>query len=83
MIIEKNTEGWSYSTDEHKNLWHLVFDDEKNVGAYYLADQYTSTQANLFIGTKEECDQYISENELIYISQIEEEISTPIAIEEA
>ena len=66
MIIEKNSEGWSFSTDEHKNLWHLVFDDNKNVNLYYLAPLYTSTQGNLFVGTKEECDQYIIDNGLIY-----------------
>ena len=65
MIIEKNTEGWSFSTDEHKNLWHLVFDDNKIVSSYYLAPLYTSTQANLFVGTKEECDQYIIDNGLL------------------
>jgi hypothetical protein len=65
MIIEKNSEGWSFSANEHKNFWHLVFDEEKNVSSYHLEPLYTSTQANLFVGTKEECDQYIIDNGLI------------------
>jgi hypothetical protein len=65
MIIEKNLEGWSFSTDEHKNLWHLIFGDDKIVSSYYHAPLYTSTQANLFVGTKEECDQHIIDQNLI------------------
>lgn len=65
MIIEKNSDGWSFSTDAHKNLWHLVFDEVRNIISYGPEALYTSTQANLFVGTQAECDQYIIDNNLI------------------
>jgi len=72
MIIEKNSQGWSFSAEEHENLWHLVFDDSKNIISYNLEPLYTSTQANLFVGTLEECEQYIIDNNLIRPPVIED-----------
>jgi hypothetical protein len=82
MIIEKNSQGWSFSTDDHKNLWHLLFDDSKNIISYNLESLYTSTQANLFVGTLEECEQYIIDNNLVRPPVIEE-VPIPQVIEDA
>jgi hypothetical protein len=43
----------------------LVFDNDNNVAAFFESVGQTSTQKNLFVGTKEECDAFISENNLI------------------
>jgi hypothetical protein len=65
MIIPKNAINWSISTEEQNGLWHLVFDNDNNVAAFFESVGQTSTQKNLFVGTKEECDAFISENNLI------------------
>ena len=65
MIIPKNAINWSISTEEQNGLWHLVFGDDNSVAAFFESIGQTSTQKNLFVGTKEECDAFISENNLI------------------
>jgi hypothetical protein len=88
MIIEKNSQGWSFSAEEHENLWHLVFDDSKNIISYNLEPLYTSTQANLFVGTLEECEQYIIDNNLVRPPVMEEvppmqlDITEPVTTQE-
>ena len=66
MIIQKNTNNWSFSTEEQNGLWHLIFDNDKNVITLFESIGITSTQENLFVGTKEECDQYIIDDGLYY-----------------
>jgi len=68
MIIEKQPDGWSFTTEEQTGLWHLAYDDEKKVTAFFESTQTTSTGSNLFVGTKEECDQYIIDSGLIYFN---------------
>jgi hypothetical protein len=65
MIIPKNANDWSISTEQQNGLWHLVFDNDSNVVAFFESVGQTSTQKNLFVGTKEECDAFILENNLI------------------
>jgi hypothetical protein len=66
MIIQKNTNNWSFSTEEQNGLWHLIFDNDKNVITLFESIGITSTQENLFVGTKEECEQYIIDEGLYY-----------------
>ena len=66
MIIQKNTNNWSFSTEEQNGLWHLIFDNDKNVITLFHSIGITSTQENLFVGTKEECEQYIIDEGLYY-----------------
>jgi len=66
MIIQKNTNNWSFSTEEQNGLWHLIFDNDKNVITIFESIGITSTQENLFVGTKEECEQYIIDEGLYY-----------------
>jgi hypothetical protein len=66
MIIQKNTNNWSFSTEEQNGLWHLIFDNDKNVITLFKSIGITSTQENLFVGTKEECEQYIIDEGLYY-----------------
>jgi len=68
MIIQKNTNNWSFSTEEQNGLWHLIFDNDKNVITIFESIGITSTQENLFVGTKEECEQYIIDEGLYYIA---------------
>ncbi len=77
MLIDKQPNGWSISSEEQNGLWHLVFDDQKNVLSYFESVLQTSTGANLFVGSKQECDQYIIDNELIKadIQETPEEIN--------
>ena len=70
MLIEKDINGWSFSTKDQNGLWHLVFDNNKNVIALFESVGITSTQENLFVGTREESDQYINENNLILTTEI-------------
>ena len=64
MLIERDINNWSFSTEEQNGLWHLVFDNDNNVAAFFESVGQTSTQKNLFVGTKEECDAFVSENNL-------------------
>ena len=66
MLIQKNTNNWSFSTEEQNGLWHLIFDNDKNVITLFESIGITSTQENLFVGTKEECEQYIIDEGLYY-----------------
>lgn len=74
MLIQKDTNNWSFSTEEQNGLWHLIYDNDKNVITLFESVGITSTQENLFVGTKEECDQYIIDNNLIYTAP-EEQVS--------
>lgn len=60
MIISKNSNGWSISTEGQNGLWHLIFDDNSAIALFESIGQ-TSTQLNLFVGTKEQCDAKIDE----------------------
>lgn len=66
MLIQKETNGWSFSLEEQNGLWHLLFNNDKNVIMLFESVGITSTQENLFVGTKEECELYIADNELLY-----------------
>lgn len=83
MLIEKQPDGWSFTTEEQTGLWHLAYDDEKKVTAFFESTQTTSTGSNLFVGTKEECDQYIIDNGLIYASVVEDAPTEESFAEEA
>jgi hypothetical protein len=63
MIITPNDNGWSISEQPAIGEWHLVFDD-KNIISFFQAEGITSTQLNLFVGKKTECDDFISINNL-------------------
>lgn len=65
MLIQRDTNNWSFSTEEQNGLWHLIFDNDKNVITLFESIGITSTQENFFVGTKEECDQYISDENLV------------------
>lgn len=66
MNIQKDTNNWSFSTEEQNGMWHLIFDNNKNVITLFKSIGITSTQENLYVGTKEECDQYIIDDGLYY-----------------
>jgi hypothetical protein len=66
MLIQRDTNNWSFSLEEQNGLWHLLFNNDKNVITLFESVGITSTQENLFVGTKEECEQYIADNELLY-----------------
>ena len=66
MIIQRDINDWSFSTEEQNGLWHLIFDNDKNVITLFHSIGITSTQENLFVGTKEECEQYIIDEGLYY-----------------
>ena len=66
MLIQRDTNNWSFSTEEQNGLWHLIFDYDKNVITLFHSIGITSTQENLFVGTKEECDQYIIDENLTH-----------------
>ena len=68
MLIQRDTNNWSFSTEEQNGLWHLIFDYDKNVITLFHSIGITSTQENLFVGTKEECDQYIVDQNLILLA---------------
>lgn len=65
MLRPKNN-GWSYSDNVHTGLWHLLFDDAKVVIEFFESRTTTSTSVNLVVGTKEECEKYIADNNLVY-----------------
>lgn len=70
MLRPKNN-GWSYSDKVHTGLWHLLFDDAKIVIEFFESTTTTSTSVNLFVGTKEECEKYIADNNLVYYANDE------------
>lgn len=79
MLIQRDINNWSFSTEEQTGLWHLIYDNDKNVIMLFESIGITSTQENLFVGTEEECDQYIIDNELIKV-EIEEDVFQPIEV---
>ena len=56
MNINSNSEGWRF--DESVG-WKLIHNDI-DVIFFEETDKAISTQENLFIGTKEECDEHIA-----------------------
>jgi hypothetical protein len=64
MLQPKNN-GWSYSKGTRAGAWHLLFDDDKNVIEFFESTSTTSTTINLFVGTREECEEFILGNGLV------------------
>jgi hypothetical protein len=73
MIMQRDTNNWSFSTEEQNGLWHLIYDNNNNVIILFKSIGITSTQENLFVGTMEECYQYIFDNKLNYRIEISED----------
>ena len=79
MLIQRDINNWSFSTEEQNGLWHLIFDNDNNVITLFESIGITSTQENLFVGTKEECEAKVSELNLPLASnnslgEIEQEV---------
>lgn len=67
MLIQRDINNWSFSTEEQNGFWHLIYDNNNNVVTLFKSIGITSTQENLFVSsTKQECEQYITDNGLIY-----------------
>ena len=81
MLIQRNVNNWSFSTEEQNGLWHLIFDNDKNVITLFHSIGITSTQENLFVGTKEECDQYIIDNGLHHDIVVIDDVSNQEIVE--
>ncbi len=64
MLIEKQENGWSFTDETHRGLWHLAYTDDKVIALCLQSDQSISTSVNLFVGSKEECEQHILDNNL-------------------
>jgi hypothetical protein len=71
MLTQRDTNNWSFSTEEQNGFWHLIYDNNNNVITLFESIGITSTQENLFVGIKEECEQYIIDNNLIENTEIE------------
>ena len=71
--MQRDTNNWSFSTEEQNGLWHLIYDNNNNVIILFKSIGITSTQENLFVGTMEECYQYIFDNKLNYRIEISED----------
>jgi hypothetical protein len=65
-LIEKHENGWSYADESDTNLWYLVYTDGKVIVVFKQSTQSMSTSVNLFVGSKEECEQHILDNDLAY-----------------
>ena len=78
MLIQRDINNWSFSTEEQNGLWHLVFDDDETVIALFQAIGITSTQENLFVGTKEECEQFIADSNLL-MPPPDQDLTEPLA----
>jgi hypothetical protein len=67
-LIEKHENGWAY-IDNHDlahDSWYLVYTDDKVIAHFLQSEQSISTSVNLFVGSKEECEQHILDNDLAY-----------------
>lgn len=64
MLIEKQENGWSFTDETHSGLWHLAYTDDKVIALFMQSEQSVSTSVNLFVGSKEECEQHILANNL-------------------
>jgi hypothetical protein len=62
MNIEANENGWIF---DESTGWKLIHNDQIVI-FFEFTDKSISTQEKLFIGTKEECEQYIVDNNLLY-----------------
>ena len=62
MIIPPSANGWSY--DDSVGKWKLAY-EEKTIIFYQQTDQSIATPQTLFVGTKEECENLITELGLI------------------
>ena len=77
MIISKNQNGWAFSTHEQNGLWHVLHNDVKVI-MFFEAIGITSTQENLFVGTKEECEQFIADSNLL-MPPSDQDLTEPFA----
>lgn len=66
MTIEPNNDGWSFDSS---GAWKLVYSDK--IVIFFGESTGISTQATLFIGTKEECEAEASRLELVLPSDQE------------
>lgn len=64
MHIQKYENGWSFTDQLHSGKWHLAYTDDKVIVLFLQSDQSVSTSVNLFVGSKEECEQHILDNGL-------------------
>lgn len=64
MLIEKQENGWSFTDETHTGLWRLAYTDDNVIALFLQSDQSVSTSVNLFVGSKEECEQHILANNL-------------------
>ena len=65
MLIEKQENGWSFTDETHSGKWRLAYTDDNVIALFLQSDQSVSTSVNLFVGSKEECEQHILDNNLI------------------
>lgn len=59
MIKDTSTKNWTFSTEDQTGLWHLIYDDDKNVISFFKSNGITSTQENLFVGNEIDCNIFI------------------------
>lgn len=64
MLIEKQENGWSFTDQTHSGKWRLAYTDDNVIALFLQSDQSVSTSVNLFVGSKEECEQHILDNNL-------------------
>ena len=65
MLIEKQENSWSFTDETHSGKWRLAYTDDNVIALFLQSDQSVSTSVNLFVGSKEECEQHILDNNLI------------------
>jgi hypothetical protein len=58
MLIEPNIQGWSMS---NQGPWQLIYNDYYIIKLIEAGLGGTSTQENLFVGTKEQCEAKAAE----------------------
>ena len=66
MLIEKQENGWSFADENYTGLWYLAYTDDKVIAVFIQSEKAISTSVNLFVGSQEECEQHIIDNELVY-----------------
>ena len=91
MLIEKQENGWSFTDETHGGKWHLAYTDDKVIALFMQSEQSVSTSVNLFVGSKEECEQHILANNLApevmpvseeYQYEIPDDVQTDYAVSE-
>lgn len=78
MQITPNNLGWSVSNE---GAWHLIHNGSR-VLSLVESNSFTSTQATLFVGTREECIAEIDRLNLLYTPLVGEYAETNIQPEE-